>query len=1023
MLLRSRLDRAFARYARTGEPAALAVVFDGSAAELYRLAFHLLGDRHLAEDLVQQAFVVAIEQAARFDGERRVLPWLCGILTNRALHLRRQRRQRAAGTPAATDVVVDPLAEANARESAELVARTVRALPEPYRQVLLLHLVHELAPQEIAEALARPDATVRTQLARGLERLRKALPVGLAGLGACTVPPAIGLEVVRAVVLAHAKQQAPVVGAAAAAGVGAIVFSGVVAMKKTLLVVAALLAALSSWLWWSSEPPLPTDPDPRTRTAANVERQQVPIASESAATGAALRTEAPEAFDASLAELEVHVLWHDGTPAADVPVRVRPRPLDFEAWLRAERTGDDGVARFRGLPPGAANALTGRGVSADVELAAGALQRVTITLEKGIDVKGRVVDLDEKPIAGATVWMSVAPASDDSEPVAVSGPDGAFTIRAAAADFVITASAPGYGCAKEGWIHEDTIVVTLRPVPGVVLGSVVDERGRPVVGARVLLGIAGSYRDGVHSRFVGRVFGASLWPSRFLRTDAEGRFRCEGLPPIRWPLWVGAPGFAASWQEVAVRDDGPTEVAVRLGPGATVHGRITNEAGGAVVGAEVDARSDHPVPHEDIGLGVPFDFPPGWGRRFTKTDADGAFMLANVTIGKVKLDAWHASGLRTRTECELRDGQTFEWNAALASEMDSSLQPLHGVLVDEDGTAVTNWELRVEDPNDPRNREQPFNRIWVGDDGSFRTGPMAAGRYLLFAKPRAPTIGTEVVVGEFNVADCPLRVVVPRAHTPNSRVRGRILPPPGVKASDCYAWIIAAEGGEAVIVRCNEHGAFEAGPVLAGRYRLKAEGSAFGQVAWQPIEVVSGRDHDAGTFQVPTPGTLVVRIVDAEGNRLPDAWVSVWPIGDDLRASGLQHSDGIARGNLVAGRWLVSSREGMAMAGLEVDVRPGETTEARFVIPAGVPFRLRVPPPARERGRLRVFWRDANGALLREEDARSFQDVDDRSAPPGRYTLEVVDPRAGVSASTTFDLQRTVPPLVVDLPLPPELAK
>ena len=90
-MLRSRLDRAFVRYARTGDPRALGRVFDGCAVELYRLAFHLLGDRHTAEDLVQQTFVVAIEQAATFDRSRAVQPWLCGILTHRALQLRALR--------------------------------------------------------------------------------------------------------------------------------------------------------------------------------------------------------------------------------------------------------------------------------------------------------------------------------------------------------------------------------------------------------------------------------------------------------------------------------------------------------------------------------------------------------------------------------------------------------------------------------------------------------------------------------------------------------------------------------------------------------------------------------------------------------------------------------------------------------------------------------------------------------------------------------------------------------------------
>ena len=62
---RSPTDEAFARFQRTGEPQALAEVFDATAAELLRVANHLTADLHLAEDLVQASFLAAIESAER----------------------------------------------------------------------------------------------------------------------------------------------------------------------------------------------------------------------------------------------------------------------------------------------------------------------------------------------------------------------------------------------------------------------------------------------------------------------------------------------------------------------------------------------------------------------------------------------------------------------------------------------------------------------------------------------------------------------------------------------------------------------------------------------------------------------------------------------------------------------------------------------------------------------------------------------------------------------------------------------
>lgn len=1016
-MLRSRLDRAFAHYVRTGDPRSLGRVFDGCAVELYRLAWHLLGDRHAAEDLVQQTFVIAIEQAASFDGGRRVLPWLCGILTHRALQLRRQLRQRAAADAAqratGADVVVDAAADAAARETSATVAATVRTLPEPYRQVLLLHLVHELAPKEVAEALARPDATVRTQLARGLELLRKALPLGIGGFAAGCVPAPTGLALVRDMVMAHAGRAAAG-GATVTAGVGWLVLSGVLAMKKVLFVVVVLLAVLCSWPWWGMDPTPPGSLDAGRGPAAGVAVQSASTPNAASPGGAAAdRLAVPAPVDPRTAALDVLVLWHDGNPAADVAVRCRPRPFDSEPWLRVVRTGDDGVAHLVGLPPGSANVLTARGASADVELVAGTGQRVTIPLDQGIDVRGRVVDLDDRPIAGATVWMSVVRNSDDGEVVATSGPDGTFTIRGAAEGFTVTATAPGFGCARVARVRTRDLVLTLRPAPGVLVGTVVDPAGKPVADARVLLGVT-MQGNGVHQRPMGEIIGQDLWPSRFLRTDAEGRFRAEGLPLLPWPLWVAAPGFAAAWREVPLRADAETTVMVQLTHGAAVRGRITASSGAVAAGAEVHVTPDLPAPHPLIGLGMKvFTLPPLFARHSTTTDAGGGYQLANVLPGKLTIHVWHR-GAFARTECELGDGQTLVWDPVLAPEAGPSGQPLHGVLVDEDGKPLESWDVWVAEPGDARDP----SRISVRDGGTFRTNAVPPGRHRLFAQPRDPQLGAEVDLGEFDVANCPLRLVVPRSKLPTSRLRGCIALPAGVAGAGCYVRVAGAQGS--VRVPCDATGRYEAGPMSAGTYRVKVEGDAFGVFPIGSFDVVDGKDTDAATFLVPTPGTLVVTMVDAAGRRVPDAWVSAIAIGGDAGRGGrLAHRDGIARGNLPAGRWRLESSNLTPMAAMEVEVRSAETTDVRFVVPAGVPLVLRVPPGARECGCLCVRWLDGNGQLVREGNTYGHHAGTDQSysAPVGRYTLEAVDAE-GRKATTSFELLGGDSARVVELPLP-----
>ena len=69
------VEQLFDRYRRRGETAALAEVFDRTAAEVLRVAMHLVGDMHAAEDLVQTTFLAAIEHARRFDARRPDATW------------------------------------------------------------------------------------------------------------------------------------------------------------------------------------------------------------------------------------------------------------------------------------------------------------------------------------------------------------------------------------------------------------------------------------------------------------------------------------------------------------------------------------------------------------------------------------------------------------------------------------------------------------------------------------------------------------------------------------------------------------------------------------------------------------------------------------------------------------------------------------------------------------------------------------------------------------------------------------
>src|SRR5262245_60333783 len=216
------IDRRFQRFCTTGDPDALAFVFDATAARLLRVALWLVRNRADAEDVVQRTFVQAIALRARFLRGGRALPWLLGLLANQAAKVRRERDRRPL-QPARADDVVDPEVEVAARELTGAVRAAQQELPPQYRDVLTLHLEHGLDAKDIAAKLDRPAGTVRTQLVRALELLRRRLPDGfVAGTAAWGAAPARGIVDLAVMRTAVIEQARTALGSASALAVAAI---------------------------------------------------------------------------------------------------------------------------------------------------------------------------------------------------------------------------------------------------------------------------------------------------------------------------------------------------------------------------------------------------------------------------------------------------------------------------------------------------------------------------------------------------------------------------------------------------------------------------------------------------------------------------------------------------------------------------------------------------------------------------------------------------------------------------------
>lgn len=153
-----------------------------------RVAYLAAGGHADAEDAVQEAFVKAFRHLSRFEGGRPFRPWLLRIVRNEALNLRRRAgRQarlamKAATEPVLGDAPTSPESAAVAAESRRILLAALDSLPDRFRMVVACRYLVGLSEVETATLLRVPRGTVKSRTARGLDRLRTALPDGFTAL-------------------------------------------------------------------------------------------------------------------------------------------------------------------------------------------------------------------------------------------------------------------------------------------------------------------------------------------------------------------------------------------------------------------------------------------------------------------------------------------------------------------------------------------------------------------------------------------------------------------------------------------------------------------------------------------------------------------------------------------------------------------------------------------------------------------------------------------------------------------------
>ena len=180
-------DEAILQRVATGDEAAFAELYDRFSGPLFALARRVLNDEQEARDALQEGFLYLWDRARDFDPLRsKAFTWSVIIFRHKAIDRLRSLRRRAKLVEAATEELL-PLDGASVERAdraadradrANLVRHALEALPETQRRCIEWAFLKGLTHYQLSEKFEEPLGTIKTNIRRGLLRLRDILKGG-----------------------------------------------------------------------------------------------------------------------------------------------------------------------------------------------------------------------------------------------------------------------------------------------------------------------------------------------------------------------------------------------------------------------------------------------------------------------------------------------------------------------------------------------------------------------------------------------------------------------------------------------------------------------------------------------------------------------------------------------------------------------------------------------------------------------------------------------------------------------------
>jgi RNA polymerase sigma factor (sigma-70 family) len=399
------------------EDSAFAVLVQRHGPMVMRVCRRVLEHEQDAEDAFQATFLVLARNAVRLRKKSSLASFLHGTAYRLALSAKRaaaRRRKHEGRAPARPPV--DPAEELSWREVRALLDEEIDRLPETYRSVLILCCLENLSRAEAAQRLGLTERTVLGRLAKARKQLQQRLAQrgveltaalaasALATQAASALPPLLVSTTIKA---ALAEGTAGTVSASVAElAKGAAAVVTVNKTKQAALILLAVTLLGGAGVWFGTQPKTVVVP-PQANAKAEVEKPNPPAKQEE---------------NKSSVQVSGRVLDPGGKPVhgAKLLFLWRFKELPHKVWATS---GADGRFMFAVTRPSAANSgweMSGERARLYVLAAADgygfavapldkpdAAANLTLRLVKDdVPIRGRILNLEGKPIAGVRVRIS-----------------------------------------------------------------------------------------------------------------------------------------------------------------------------------------------------------------------------------------------------------------------------------------------------------------------------------------------------------------------------------------------------------------------------------------------------------------------------------------------------------------------------------------------------------------------------------------------------------------------------------------